>query len=113
MKYKATTTKDRKLIYVHRKVWEEHHGPIPSGMHIHHINGIKDDNRIENLELVTHTENMRKPDRFGKGYTFVKGRVRPYYSTRKYNKQTKYIGYFGTPCGAYLASRMFFVNNPL
>jgi hypothetical protein len=35
----------------HRVVWEAHHGPIPKGAVIHHRNGIKHDNRIENLEL--------------------------------------------------------------
>ena len=41
-----------------RKVWEEHNGPIPKGMHIHHIiprsEGGTDD--IENLQLVTPEE---------------------------------------------------------
>ena len=104
MRYKQTTTKDRKVVYVHRKVWEEVHGLIPSGMHIHHINGNKHDNRIENLKLVSHTENMRQPDRFGKGYTYKKGRTRPYLAQRKLNRKGMYLGYFGTPCGAYMAS---------
>ena len=33
----------------HRLVWEAAHGPIPKGHHVHHLNGIKDDNRLENL----------------------------------------------------------------
>ena len=41
-----------------RKVWEEHNGPIPKGMHIHHIiprsEGGTDD--IDNLQLVTPEE---------------------------------------------------------
>lgn len=41
----------------HRVVWEAVHGPIPDGLFINHINGVKHDNRIENLELVTASEN--------------------------------------------------------
>jgi len=37
---------------VHRMVWERAHGLIPSGYDIHHRNGVRTDNRLENLELV-------------------------------------------------------------
>ena len=33
----------------HIKVWEDHHGPLPDKWVVHHLNGIKDDNRPENL----------------------------------------------------------------
>jgi len=36
----------------HRVVWELANGPIPKGFHVHHINGVRDDNRIENLSLL-------------------------------------------------------------
>lgn len=41
----------------HRIIWEMHNGHIPDGMQIDHINHIRDDNRIENLRLVTNLEN--------------------------------------------------------
>lgn len=43
---------------VHRIVWELFYGPIPDGMFIDHINGVKDDNRIENLRLATNQQNQ-------------------------------------------------------
>ena len=51
---------------VHRLVWEQHNGKIPEGYMIHHINGDKKDNRIENLMMVTpkeHGKLHRKPNR--------------------------------------------------
>lgn len=54
-------TKDRiqKNYAVHRIVWAAFNGPIPDGMQINHKNGIKHDNRLENLEVVTPSENTR------------------------------------------------------
>jgi transcriptional regulator CtsR len=50
---------------VHRIIWESVYGPIPEGMQINHINGVKDDNRIANLELVTPSENTKHAYRLG------------------------------------------------
>jgi hypothetical protein len=36
-------------VFEHILVWERSHGPLLQGWHVHHMNGIKDDNRLENL----------------------------------------------------------------
>lgn len=46
-----------KIGKVHRLVVLAFIGDIPEGMHVNHRNGIKSDNRIENLEIVSPSEN--------------------------------------------------------
>ena len=97
--------------YEHRYVWTQAHGEIPKGMQIHHINGIKTDNRLENLQLVTHKENKSKSDCWGKWYQYkAYKKLRPYMSRRKIDGKNTYGGYFGTACGAIMASAMYFVS---
>ena len=52
--------KDGKLKHysVHRLVWEAFNGKIPEGYEINHINEIKTDNRLENLNLMTPKQNV-------------------------------------------------------
>ena len=45
-----------RTVSLHRYVWEQANGPIPDGYIIHHKNGDRYDNRLENLEMVTHQE---------------------------------------------------------
>lgn len=49
----------------HRFIWEHVNGRLSEGLQINHINGVKDDNRIENLEAVTPSENLKHAYRIG------------------------------------------------
>jgi len=96
-----------KYYYVHRIVWEFHNGKVPKDMQIDHINGKRADNRIENLQLVTPRQNQqRRAD--GKCFVFdIYKKERPY----KAVKWRKYIGYYGTPCGAYMETNTHAIQN--
>lgn len=50
---------------IHRLVWEAVHGPIAPGVQINHLNGVKTDNRIENLAATTPSENICHGHRTG------------------------------------------------
>lgn len=45
---------------VHQLVARAFHGPCPDGYVVDHVNTIKTDNRPENLEYVTNTENVKR-----------------------------------------------------
>ena len=45
------------MVLEHRIVWVLHHGEIPAGLEIDHINRNRSDNRIENLRLATPRQN--------------------------------------------------------
>lgn len=59
--YKRCGDSKYRLFYIHRGIYETFVGEIPSGYEIDHINTVRDDNRLENLRVVTHTENNRNP----------------------------------------------------
>ena len=52
---------------MHHYVWEKHNGIKPKGMHIHHIDGNKDNNDISNLRLMTNSEHLKLHWRIKKG----------------------------------------------
>lgn len=57
VEYKRYYTKNQEhKLATHRKIWEDKFGKIPEGFIIHHKNGNKRDNRIENLEMISHKE---------------------------------------------------------
>ena len=52
-----------RLQYVHRLMWETFRGLIPANKDINHINHNRSDNRLDNLELISHRENCNKQRR--------------------------------------------------
>ena len=52
-----------KRYYIHRLIWEYFNGPIPTNQVVDHINGIPYDNRIENLRLLNHNQNLINIDK--------------------------------------------------
>lgn len=48
---------------VQRIVWDAFNGPIPKDFEVDHINDVRTDNRLENLQLLTHKDNCNKPHR--------------------------------------------------
>ena len=105
---------DGKQILVHRIIYEMHHGPIPEGMQIDHSNGVRDDNRIENLRVVTNAENNQNR-RDANGFHFNKrnGKFQAYI---KLDGKQVHLGYHETPVdarAAYLrAKREYHTSTP-
>ena len=44
--------------FLHRAVWEFHHGEIPDGFHVHHIDEDRSNNNIDNLECIEGSEHL-------------------------------------------------------
>lgn len=49
----------KNTMMLHRMVFIKHYGEIKRGYHIHHIDGNKDNNEIENLICLSHTEHQK------------------------------------------------------
>jgi hypothetical protein len=58
--YYRLTTSRKKHISLHRYVWEQNNGSIPSGFDIHHIDNNKQNNDIKNLECLSKSEHTKK-----------------------------------------------------
>ena len=94
-----------KIYRVHRLVWEAFNGRIPEGYQVNHINERKNDNRLENLNLMTPKENCNygtRNERSAKARTngkrskpvlqldFDGNIIREWSSTREVERQTGY-----------------------
>ena len=82
-----------KAYQVHRFVWECFNGVIPEGKVIDHINNDKEDNRLCNLQLVTHQLNCKKAAK-DRDYTFVVKNCENRKCVKATNKDTNEVTYF-------------------
>ena len=57
---KPTGEKGHPYYAEHRIVWEEKYGKLPDGYIVHHLNGNKSDNRLENLQARPRKEHSPK-----------------------------------------------------
>lgn len=91
-KYKQVQYKG-KLYKVHILVWILHNGEIPNKMQVDHIDKNKLNNRIENLRLLSHSDNLLNNN--AKGYYYNK-RDKRYQAQIQINNKHQYIGQFKT-----------------
>lgn len=84
----------------HRLIWFMVHGQWPEGQ-IDHINGIRSDNRIENLRVVTprmNSQNRRTADKGSKtGFLGVSRNGKGFRAEIKYGGKNHHLGTYRTP----------------
>ena len=91
-----------KRIMAHRLIWMFHNGDIPVGLDIDHINGLRNDNRIENLRVATRCQNQCNRPKFKNNKSGYKGvyldKSRNKWRARiTVNKKVNHLGLFDTP----------------
>ena len=84
-----------KTIQAHRFIFECFHGIIPNGKVIDHINDIKDDNRIKNLQMMTQQENCLESAK-KRDYGFAKNNHKNRKCVKATNCETQEVSYFNS-----------------
>ena len=78
----------QKTYYSHRFIYECFNGMIEKDKFINHINFIRTDNRLKNLEVVTRSENNKK-SAINRDYSFVKDNHKNRKTVKAINLETK------------------------
>ena len=85
----------QKGYYVHRFVYECFNGMIPDGEVIDHVNNIKDDNRLCNLQLMTQQENCKQSAK-RRDYTFAAKNHQNKKCVKATNSDTNEVSYYNS-----------------
>jgi len=102
-----------RVVKINRKSYKEHHlvwlfwnKNMPK--YLHHRNGVRDDNRITNLEEVNHEENMKHKSKYKNN---TSGFVGIDFKNGKYRARVgqKHVGYYSTLKDA-VAGRMSYME---
>ena len=80
---------------VHRFVYECFNGIIPDGKVIDHVNNIKDDNRLCNLQLMSHQGNCEKSAK-RRDYTFAAKNHQNKKCVKATNSDTNEVSYYNS-----------------
>lgn len=83
--------KNKKL---HRVIYAYHHGEILENHDIHHIDGNKINNSIENLEMIHHNDHISQ--RHNRGFTYYNKCKKYWVASKSVNKKVKELGRFET-----------------
>jgi hypothetical protein len=93
-------TLDGQSVENNRLVYIYHHGSIPVGYQVDHIDRVKDNNRIENLRLLTPSENNYNTKRsdYARGYIREGNKFKACISI---GGKSKHLGTYDTPYEAH------------
>ena len=99
-------TYKRKQYQLHNLIWILHNGDIPSHLYVDHIDNDPSNNKIQNLQLLTITQNLCKRERVAcpKGTVYLReGRRKPWQVKINYKGKAIHIGSFTTDQEAFIA----------
>lgn len=78
-------SRNNEVIGMHRWIWQEIYGPIPTGWEVDHINGVRTDNRLKNLRCIPKSAQRRNAAKRSDNVSGVQG-VSIWNTTRRGNQ---------------------------